>query len=812
MTDNPQGPKTGRDIAPDETLKPAEASTETSAAVSVETKPSEASSAETSTETTPSEASTEVSAETKPSEASTATMAQTAPTETSSTHALPKTSAKTSAETSDNPSTDFEGLTEEERTRPLSMSDLKLLKILWPITKPFRNLLGWGTFMIVAAALVSLALPYLTKVSIDKYILPLGRVFHMESPAALRPELAGRLTEAMFEKAEDGIYILPASNAALIDRRQERDLVDERILEQEKYYFRLVEGPGGTTQEEMKQILAESPDARRLGRYLAFSETDLRRLSKGLAMTLREADVSGLRRLAIMFGILMAIGYIFDVGQRYFLEAGAQKLGHHLRETLLSHLFGLSQSFFDRQQTARLTSRLTSDINNINALVKSTAASFFSDVLSLIGVMIIMISLSPKLAAAALVLTPLAAFLSYHFSREARILQRDLRAKLAAINQAFNESMAGMSVIQAFRREKTTAEEFSALNKDNYLTGYAQVHSVAIFLPLVDLCSSLVLGLVLWVGGLGVIDNSVSLGILAAFVGYANRFFNPIKDLAEKVNTFQSAFASLERLAGLLEADETIPSGSVEPVKPGGRIEFKNLSFRYADDGPMVLKNISFTVERGQSVALVGSTGSGKSSLINLMLRFYDPAEGQILFDGTDLKDLDLKKHRRRIGLVTQDVYLYSASVIDNLRLGRKDLTEEMVIQAAKAVGADDFIRGLPNGYEERLGPGGRGVSAGQKQLIACARALIEAPELVILDEATAFVDSETELLIEEAMKTLFKGRTSVIIAHRLSTVRRADCILVLNRGQLIESGDHASLVRSKGFYYHLAQLQGLAD
>ncbi|MDR2386747.1 MAG: ABC transporter ATP-binding protein/permease, partial [Deltaproteobacteria bacterium] len=425
---------------------------------------------------------------------------------------------------------------------------------------------------------------------------------------------------------------------------------------------------------------------------------------------------------------------------------------------------------------------------------------------------VIMFGLSPRLAVAALVLTPLAALLSYHFSRISRNIQRDLRAKVSAINQAFSEAMAGMSVIKAFRREKQSAKEFEELNERNYQTGYQQVHSVAIFLPLVELCSFVVLALILYVGGLGVVNDYVSLGVLAAFVGYTNRFFNPIKDLAEKVNTLQSAFASLERIIALMKVDQVTLSGQTEPVKDGGTVSFEKVDFRYWPDGPLVLSDINLKIEKGQSVALVGSTGSGKSSLISLMLRFYDPTGGKILFDGQDVKDLDLKAHRKRLGLVTQDVYLYSASVMDNLRLGRKDLSDQQIIRAASAVGAHDFIEKLPDGYDEMLGPAGRGLSAGQKQLISCARALIDSPEIVILDEATAFVDSETELLIEKAMKTLFKGRTSVVIAHRLSTIRRVDLILVLHLGRIIERGSHAELLAQKGFYYHLAKLQGLAE
>jgi ABC-type multidrug transport system fused ATPase/permease subunit len=681
------------------------------------------------------------------------------------------------------------------------------------MTAPLRGLLVKAIVMVVLAATISLALPYLTKVAIDGYILPLARVFKMRSPGELSPQMRGRLEPSMFVfSGQPELWFLPKGPSDLIDRRQEKLLIEASILDESRYYLAQV-GDGGLSQERVQEIKAALPQTQVLPQYLAILENDLPSVPGAAVMALRGADVRGLAKLAIWFAVLMVLGYVFDLGQRYYLEAGAQKLGHTLRIDLLAHLFSLRQSFFDRTQTARLTSRLTSDINNINALVKSTAASFFSDFLSLAGVIVIMFTLSPKLAATALVLTPLAAILSYRFSLVARYLQRDLRAKVAAINHSFGEQAAGIGVIQAFRREKKTSEEFEDLNHQNYLTGFKQLHSVAVFLPLVDLCSTVVLALILWVGGLGVIDNTVSLGVLAAFVGYTNRFFNPIKDLAEKVNTFQGAFASLERLVGLLELHETLPHPAVPlaPVRPGGAMEFKNVCLRYGPDMPQVLTDISFKVERGETVALVGSTGSGKSSLINLMLRFYDPVSGSVIFDGIDLTDLDLKLHRRRVGLVTQDVYLYSAPVIDNLRLGRIDLPAETVIQAAKAVGAHYFIEKLPMGYDEPLGPGGRGLSAGQRQLIACARALIEAPELVILDEATAFVDSETELLIEQAMTTVFKGRTSVVIAHRLSTIRRVDRIMVLDRGRLVENGTHRSLMDKKGIYYHLASLQGLS-
>jgi ABC-type multidrug transport system fused ATPase/permease subunit len=662
--------------------------------------------------------------------------------------------------------------------------------------------------MIMAAAVISLALPYLTKVAIDQYILPLGRlvILNEKSPPELKDLLAhGDLTRS----ADPQAYFLSAEKATLLDKRQEKNLALAGFLDQERYYYRPFDQD--FNMERAIEMAAQSTLIKLWPDGVAIKERDLPLLPGGLNLVLRSADLEGLSRLAWGFGLVMLLSYFFDLGQRYCLESGAQKMSHHLRATLLAHVLRLNQSFFDHEQSGRLTSRLTSDINNINALVKSTAASFFSDLLSLVGVMAIMFYLNPQLALIALLMTPLAGFLSYRYGREAREIHRELRAKVAAINQSFNESLNGLAIIQSFGREKETEATFELLNEENFQAGFRQVKSVAIFLPLVDLCATLVLSLVLWFGGLFVLESSLTLGALAAFVGYANRFFIPIKDLAEKLNTFQSAFASIERLEELLNnQDILVPDEPVlTPTETGGRVELKNVSFSYGPQRPLVLKNINLVIQPGESVALVGATGSGKSSLISLLLRFYDPTEGTILFDGLPLRNLDIKAHRRRVALVSQDVHLSSASALENLRLGR-DLSKASVIAAAEAVGADVFINQLPNGYDETLGPDGQSLSAGQRQLLACARALIEAPQIIILDEATAFVDTVSELAIEKALATLLTGRTSIIIAHRLSTIRRVNRIVVLDRGRLVEEGSHEELIAINGLYRHLAILQGL--
>lgn len=574
-------------------------------------------------------------------------------------------------------------------------------------------------------------------------------------------------------------------------------------------------------------------DLRLLGRLAPFVRPLRLGLAAGLAMALATAlssvalpyvtglaidkyiatgDAHGLGLMALAFGGLMLLTYGFEFGQRVTLEAVGQRLALDLRQKLMAHLFSLSQAYFDRQQSARLTSRLTNDVNNLANLAKNSVATLFTDAVALAVVLVVMFSLSPRLALITLAFTPATAWLTVYFGKLSRAVQRDLRARLAIINQNFGEAIGGLNVIQAFCREDLDIARFGEFNRQNYQAGLKQMRVHAVFVPLIDVCASCILALVVWRGGGDVLGGELSVGVVAAFVGYARRFFQPIQDMAEKLNIFQSAFASLERLEAIFDEDDRVetPAGALQPVKPGGGVEFRHVDFRYGPRGPLVLDDVSFKIEPGEAVALVGQTGSGKSTIVSLMQRAYDPVGGEILFDGLPLRRLDLRAHAARLGLVTQDVYLYSGTVLENLRLGRESLAEADIKAACRAVGADRFISRLPRGYEEPLGAGGLSLSAGERQLLACARALIEAPEIIILDEATAAVDAESEALIEGALDTLFKGRTSLTIAHRLATVRRASRVLVLHHGRLVEEGTHGELLARRGAYYRLAKLQGL--
>ncbi|UQZ90822.1 antibiotic ABC transporter ATP-binding protein [Deltaproteobacteria bacterium Smac51] len=702
-------------------------------------------------------------------------------------------------------------MVEDEVKRPLG-GDLKLLGRLWPMIKPLRLIIALGAVMVFVAAMASVALPYATRLAIDRYIVPVGPMVTMPEGTELPEPLRRALDSGhSVSSGESGVFFLKPEAVELLDKREEEALVAGGYLSRERYYVRQLSG--GEGESRMQTLAMRRPDlVMAWPGLLAVEEKNLAELPDVVISTWRAADLDGLKQLALVFALLMFLGYIFEFGQRVVLETAAQRLSLDLRQRIMAHLFSLSQSFFDRHQSARLTSRVTNDVNNLSNLTKTSVATLFNDLVSLLVIVVIMFSLSPKLALITVAFTPFTVILSSYFGKMSRAVQRDLRARLAIINQSFAETIGGINIIQAFRREARNTELFESLNYQNYLAGLKQMRIHAVFVPLIDVFASLILALVIWYGGGSVLAGTLSLGVVAAFIGYARRFFQPIQDMAEKLNIFQSAFASLERLTELLDEDDKIetPENALQPVNPGGGVEFSHVNFRYLPEGPLVLKDITFKIAPGESVALVGQTGSGKSSIINLIQRAYDPESGEILFDGLPLKKLDLKAHAARLGLVTQDVYLYSGTVMDNLRLGRTNLTDDEIKAACHAVGADYFIERLPHGYDEHLGPGGRHLSAGERQLLACARALIETPEIIILDEATAAVDSESEALIERALSTLFQGRTSITIAHRLATIRRVDRILVLHNGRLIEEGSHDELVAKKGAYYRLALLQGL--
>jgi ATP-binding cassette subfamily B protein len=504
--------------------------------------------------------------------------------------------------------------------------------------------------------------------------------------------------------------------------------------------------------------------------------------------------------LILTFGVLYLQGYLMQLMGQYVL--------YDLRSEVFGRLQRLPVAYFDRNPIGRLVTRVTNDVDALNELFTAGLVAIFGDLALLLGIVTVLFWLSWKLALVTFAILPLLLWLTSWFRIRARQSYREVRVKLARINAFLQEHITGMSLVQLFAREDEVAEEFSLVNADHRDANVRAIFYYAVYFPAVELITALGLGLILWYGGASVITGAVSIGSLVAFLQYSQRFYQPLSDLSEKYNILQSAMASSERIFRLLDREAEIESPGVpERVEARGRLEFDQVSFRYEEDKP-VLRNISFSVEPGETVAVVGHTGAGKTTLANLLLRFYDVNEGAVRVDGVDVRRWDLLELRRSIGLVLQDVFLFSGTVEQNIRLGEESLDRERLRWAAREVNALEFIERMPGGFEAEVRERGAGLSVGQKQLIAFARALAFDPRILILDEATSSVDTETEQLIQGALEKLLAGRTSVVVAHRLSTIQKADRILVMHKGELREAGTHQELLAQRGIYYRLYLLQ----
>ncbi|MDX1642879.1 MAG: ABC transporter ATP-binding protein [Thermoanaerobaculia bacterium] len=507
-----------------------------------------------------------------------------------------------------------------------------------------------------------------------------------------------------------------------------------------------------------------------------------------------------LAALVLTFAVLYLQGYVMQLMGQYVLR--------DLRGEIFGHLQRLPVSYFDRNPIGRLVTRVTNDVDALNEMFTAGLVAIFGDVALLAGIVAVLFWLNWRLALVTFAILPLLLALTSWFKIRARQSYRDVRVKLARINAFLQEHLTGMSAVQLFGREEATFDEFDEINRRHRDANVEAIFYYAVYFPAVELITSVGIGLILWYGGGRVIAGALSVGALVAFLQYAQRFYQPLADLSEKYNILQAAMASSERIFRLLDrpVDITTPAEAHRgPLE--GRIEFDRVSFRYEPDKP-VLRDVSFTVEPGETVAIVGHTGAGKSTLANLLLRFYDVDEGAVRLDGVDVRRWDLEALRRSVGLVLQDVFLFSGTVEKNIRLGEEDLDAERVRWAAEEVHARRFIERLPDGFDAVVRERGAGLSVGQKQLVAFARALAFDPRILVLDEATSSIDTETEQLIQKALDRLLADRTSLVIAHRLSTIQKADRILVLHHGELREQGTHQELLAERGIYYRLYLLQ----
>lgn len=669
---------------------------------------------------------------------------------------------------------DFGYFEEDKLGKPY---DFQLLKRLYPFSKPYRHLLFISVLLVVFITLMDLAIPYITKIAIDRYIVP---VFdHTHSDTNFSEKTGNKVNERR-------IFQVDLSNPAIAE-----------ITKKYEMYF--------TIQEHTAIIAFEN----------------LEKLEKEDLAIIRQKDLSGVTHIAGVFLLIVVINFGLNFFQVVIMEYTGQMIMHDLRMTLYNHIQQRSLAFFTKNPTGRLVTRVTNDVQNMNELFTSVITFVFKDLFLLFGIAFVLMMTNWKLALVSFAVLPFVLIGSLYFSKNAREAFRVLRVKVAEINTRFSETIGGIRVIQLFRQEKNNFGRFARVNHENYLAGMRQIHVLGLFLPFVEFTGVLAVALVIYFGGMGVMDGAISLGSLVAFISYMKMFFRPIRDIADKYNLLQNAMASAERIFLILDNKQqdapvirvTGTERQTEPQKQFSdhlekieSIQFENVSFGYIQS-ESVLHKISFKIEGGTTVAVVGPTGSGKTTLINLIPRFYDPVSGKILINQRDIRTFSPHLLRSKMALVTQDPFLFSQSIRENIFKNNNRLSEsdrQNIIEASNCI---PIIERLPKGIETILSEGGLSISSGERQLISIARAFARDPELIIFDEATSYVDSNTEAQIQDAMVNLMKKRTSLIVAHRLSTARNAHQIIVLNHGKIIESGNHAELMLNRGYYYHLNQL-----
>jgi len=520
-------------------------------------------------------------------------------------------------------------------------------------------------------------------------------------------------------------------------------------------------------------------------------------------------DLAGLANIVMAYIAINIVNFVSSNRQLYLMSGIGQRIIYRLREEMFSHLQRLSFKFYSENVTGSVVSRLTNDVDSLQELLTSGVLTLLSDVLTIVGIFIIMVWMSPQLTLVSMVITPMLLALIYIFQRKAKSAYLATKQKMAGVTAKLGESIMGMRVIQSFTRESDQQQAFGQANIENLQANLVAARLLAVFPASVEMISAVGTCVVLWYGSLQASTGAITIGTIVAFMSYLTMFFRPLLQLSIFYMNFQSAMAGAERVFEIIDAPIDIEEkhDAIELPVLSGKIDFENVTFGYDPKFP-VLNNITLRIASNETMAIVGPTGAGKTTLISLVCRFYDPTVGSIKVDGHDLRELKLQSLHRQIGLVLQEPFLFAGSVKENIRYSRPEASDEKVIEAAKAVGAHDFIERLPKGYDTIVREGATNLSIGQRQLVSFARALLADPRILIMDEATSSVDPYTELLIRRALEKLLKNRTALIIAHRLSTVRNADRIIVLDQGRIVEEGTHDQLIAKKGLYARLYHMQ----
>jgi len=654
--------------------------------------------------------------------------------------------------------------------------DRKLMRRLLKYALPYRWFLVGCIVLLLVITGLDLLQPYLIKVAIDNHMNALTEPMLAFVPGN-EPRPGISFDEYVFVREKE-IKRDPAPDSGWAGRP-----IPARIEQNEDAYYLLMQFPGG--------------------------DITRRELTPTELCIFKEYDTHAVIRLSLILLGALSLAFLLNYIEVYILQYTGLKIVSSMRLDVFQHLQRLSLSFFDKNPTGRLVTRVTNDMDALNEMYTAVLVNLFKDVFLLVGIIIVMLKMNVELALVSFAVLPVIVCVAAVFRKKARDAYRAVRVRLARINAAMAENISGMRIIQIFGREAKKFREFDEINRDYFHAGMQELKVHAIFRPAMDLISSLALALLIWFGGRHVMWGTLEFGVLFAFTNYLQQFFRPINDLTEKYNIMQSAMASAERIFMLLDACEVEPDPP-EPVafrRPKGEIEFQNVWFAY-NENDWVLKDVSFRIEPGETCAFVGATGAGKTSIISLIGRMYEISRGRILIDGVDIRDIPRHELRRHIGVVHQDVFLFTGDVKSNIRLGDSGITDDQVREAAAFVNADKFIGKLHGGYDAPVRERGVTLSAGERQLLAFARALARDPAILVLDEATASIDTETEALIQDALTKLIRGRTTLVVAHRLSTIQNADKIIVIHKGRIREIGTHQELLAKHGIYHQLYLLQ----